>query len=124
MLMNELERWSNFFIFTAAAAATLIGLLFVVITLGAENNRESSRIRIYLTPTVIYFASVLFLAAILIIPVHSRLSAALCTSVFGVLGLFYTGSLLVRQGIRKNYYEILDLIPYAGLPLLGYGILE
>ena len=75
-------------------------------------------------PTVIYFASVLFLAAILIIPVHSRLSAALCTSVFGVLRLFYTVSLLVRQGIRKNYYEILDLIPYAGLPLLGYGILE
>lgn len=34
-LMNELERWANFFLLMAAAAATLIGLLLVVITLGA-----------------------------------------------------------------------------------------
>jgi hypothetical protein len=34
--MNELERWANFYLLMAAAAATLIGLLFVVITLAAE----------------------------------------------------------------------------------------
>jgi hypothetical protein len=28
--MNELERWANFYILMAAAAATLLGLMFVV----------------------------------------------------------------------------------------------
>jgi hypothetical protein len=36
--MNEFERWANFYLLTSAAAATLIGLLFVVITLGAERG--------------------------------------------------------------------------------------
>jgi hypothetical protein len=65
--MNELLRWSSFYILTSAAAATLIGLLFVVITLAANSLRESSNIRIYLTP-IIYFASVLFIDLFTLIP--------------------------------------------------------
>jgi hypothetical protein len=55
--MNELERWANFYLLMSAAAATLIGLLFVVITLGAERIVEdgAAKIRMYLTPTVLYF---------------------------------------------------------------------
>ena len=34
-LMNELERWANFYLTMSAAAATLLGLMFVVITLAA-----------------------------------------------------------------------------------------
>jgi hypothetical protein len=48
--MNELDRWGNFYLLTSAAAATLIGLLFVVMTLaGARNPTDTSKIRIYLT---------------------------------------------------------------------------
>jgi hypothetical protein len=40
--MNELGlllgRWANFYLITSAAAATLIGLLFVIITLAAERR--------------------------------------------------------------------------------------
>jgi hypothetical protein len=57
--MNELERWANFYLLMSAAAATLLGLMFVVITLAAERMRgDAAKIPIYLTPTVIYFASV------------------------------------------------------------------
>jgi hypothetical protein len=67
--MNELERWANFYLLMSAAAATLLGLMFVVITLAAERRqRDAAKIPIHLTPTVIYFASVLFLAALLTIP--------------------------------------------------------
>jgi hypothetical protein len=121
--MNELERWSNFYILTSAAAATLIGLLFVVITLAASSSLDSSKIRIYLTPTIIYFASVLFLAAVLTFPDHTRLTASVCICLSGVAGLFYSGSLLIRGGLKKNYYEILHLIPYAGFPFITYGLL-
>ncbi len=85
--MNDLERWVNFYLLVSAAAATLIGLLFVVITLAAERKAAgASRIPLYLTPTVIYFGSVLLLAALLTFPPHSRLTANFCICLVSLLG--------------------------------------
>jgi hypothetical protein len=122
--MNELERWANFYLLTSAAAATLIGLLFVVITLAsARRLKDASKIRIYLTPTIIYFASVLFIAAILTIPEHTHFSAAFCVCMIGVTCLAYSGTHLVRRDLKHTYYVKLDRIPYAGFPFAAYGIL-
>ncbi len=111
----------------SAAAATLIGLLFVVIALVTSGTVKdaadgAAKIRVYLTPTVVYFASVLFVAAILIFPIHTRLTAVLCICIAGVAGLLYTGSTLIG-GDKQNYYKRLDLVPYAGLPFSAYGLL-
>ena len=48
-LMNELERWANFYLTMSAAAATLLGLMFVVITLAAE-RRLGGAAKIPLSP--------------------------------------------------------------------------
>ncbi|MGA7551588.1 MAG: hypothetical protein WBP65_10085, partial [Candidatus Sulfotelmatobacter sp.] len=98
--MNEieplLERWANFYLTMSAAAATLLGLMFVVITLAAERRQgDAAKIPIYLTPTVIHFASVLFLAALLTFPNHTRLTATLCICLVGVVGLVYSGTSLI-----------------------------
>ena len=62
----RLEQWANFYVITSAAAATLLGLLFVVVTLAAaRGRRDVPGIRIYLTPAVIYFTSVLLISALL-----------------------------------------------------------
>ena len=121
--MNELERWANFYLLMAASAATLIGLLFVIIALGADRRPAGSanKIAIYLTPTAIYFASVLFLAALLTSPNHTRLTATLCTCLVGVVGLVYSASLVIRRGIRKSYYGLGDLTFYAGVPFVAYA---
>ena len=122
--MNELERWANFYLLMSAAAATLIGLLFVIITLGAERSVKdgTAKIRAYLTPTVIYFASVLYLAALLTFPNHTRLTASLCTCLVGVAGLVYSGSFLIGRGDKKNYYGLQDRIVYAVVPFAAYGL--
>src|SRR5271166_4286433 len=101
--MNELEllleRWANFYLITSAAAATLIGLLFVLVTLAVDRGVEDTgQIRAYLTPTVVYFASVLGVAALLTFPNHTRLTATLCISLMGVVGLVYSGSFLIGRG--------------------------
>src|SRR5580658_3479352 len=115
--MNELERWANFYLLMSAAAATLLGLMFVVITLAAERRSgDTAKIPIYLTPTVSYFASVLYIAAFLTFPNHTRLSASLCTCLVGAAGLVYSGSFLIGQNRKKNYYELQDLIRYAVVP--------
>lgn len=127
-LMNELhlllERWANFYLITSAAAATLIGLLFVVITLAAERMplEDTSKIHIYLTPTVVFFGSVLEVAALLTFPNHTRLTATLCICLAGVVGLVYSGSLLIG-GVKKSYYERSDLIAYVVVPFAAYGLL-
>jgi len=128
--MNELEllleRWANFYLITSAAAATLIGLLFVIITLAAERRvkvvEAAAKIRVYLTPTVVYFASVLLAAALLTFPNHTRLTATLCICLVGVVGLVYSGSILIG-GDKKNYDEWRDLIAHAGFPFAAYGLL-
>jgi hypothetical protein len=123
--MNELERWADFYLLMAEAAAALIGLLFVVITLGAERKLAdaANKIAIYLTPTAVYFASVLFLAALLTFPNHTRLTATLCTCLVGVVGLVYSASLVIRRGIKKSYDELRDLTSYAGVPFAAYALL-
>jgi hypothetical protein len=126
--MNELdmllERSANFYLLTAGAAATLIGLLFVIITLGAERRVEGStaKIHLYLTPTVVFFGSVLEVAALLTFPNHTRLTATLCICLAGVVGLVYSGSFLIGGG-KKGYYQRSDLIAYVVAPFAAYGLL-
>jgi hypothetical protein len=123
--MNELERWANLYLLTSTAAATLIGLLFVVVTLAAERMPlvDTTKIRIYLTPTVVYFGSVLAVGALLTFPNHTRLTATLCICLAGVAGLVYSVSFLVGRRGKKSYYELGGLIPYVVVPFAAYGLL-
>jgi hypothetical protein len=83
---------------------------------------DTGRIRVYLTPTVVYFASVLGIAALLTFPNHTRLTASLCICLMGVVGLVYSGDFLAGRGRKKIYYEQSDLIHYAGFPFAAYGL--
>jgi len=106
--MNELARWANFYLLISAAAATLIGLLFVVITLAAERvvQDDTAKIHMYLTPTLLYFSTVLLLAALLTFPNHTRFTPALCICLLGVAGLVYSGSFLMGRQHKKQYYGL------------------
>jgi hypothetical protein len=117
-----LQQWSSFFSITAAASATLLGLLFVVITIAPSIGRQlASRSKVYLTPAVIYLTSVLIMSALLTIPNQTRLSAVICISIMCVFGLLYIGSLTV---MRSEVYESrFDRYRYAVVPLLAYVVL-
>ena len=49
-------------------AGTLIGLIFVVITLGMDHAQEGDalRIRIFVTPILVYFVSLLVIAMVMV----------------------------------------------------------
>jgi len=117
-----LQQWSSFFSITAAASATLLGLLFVVITIAPGIGRQlASKSKVYLTPAVIYLTSVLIMSALMTIPNQTRLSAVICISIMCVFGLLYIGSLMV---MRSDVYESrFDRYRYAVVPLLAYVVL-
>jgi hypothetical protein len=122
----RLEEWSNFYVITSAAAATLLGLLFVVITLAAGRRLKytTPHIRLYLTPAVIYFSSVLLMSALLTVPNQTRLTAVICICLEGAVGLGYSGSLAIRRGAGSAFYEARsDLFPYVLFPFAAYALM-
>jgi hypothetical protein len=120
-----LETWGNFYLVTSAAAATLVGLLFVVLTLAADRlaASESKRIRTYLTPSVFQLSFVLLLAALLTFPAHSRLSITISCGTMGALGLGYAVSVLLGGVRGHSFRDPRDILQYSVLPAIAYATL-
>src|SRR5260370_14564572 len=88
-VLSPLATWQTFYVITGSAAATLTGLMFVVITLiaGVRQRRSSESGVAFGTPTVVHFCLALLVAAILSAPWqalwNARLLFPLCTLVGG-----------------------------------------
>lgn len=82
--------WDNFFLVIGPAAGSLIGLLFVVVTLTAGRDREVTLrgAALYLTPTVFHFGVVLAASAAAMTP---GLSAKVTAALIAALALYGVG---------------------------------
>jgi hypothetical protein len=86
------HNWNNFFLTTAAVGAQLIGLLFVVVTIGSSLSRSQSvaGIRAFLTPTLTCFSGVLLQALVVLVPWSSDWPRVSCWSRAGWRALLIT----------------------------------
>ena len=121
-----LHGWDNFFIMAGTAAATLIGLLFVAITVGTGFSTSTivHGTRGFLTPTLIRFGGVLFLSLAVLAPWPSARPIGIILSLGALAGLAYQIKVVVMR--RKVGFVLLDWhdwLPYAGAPVLGYASL-
>src|SRR5215467_8724567 len=97
-----LSTWSNFYLTTGSAAATLTGLMFVVITLVKRGDRTQTQaqsqngISTFSTPIVMHFAAVLFVSLFLSAPLHSFVSAAIVLAIGGLFGIGYVVHIAYR----------------------------
>ena len=89
--------WDNFYFMLGSAAAGLIGLLFVVITLTSEldQNRIQRGQALYMTPTALHFAIVLTTGAATMAPGLSRLETAALLGLIALVGLANAARALV-----------------------------
>ena len=92
--------WDNYFFMVGSAAASLIGLLFVVVTLtqGRERTAAMRGARIYMTPLAIHFAAVLVDSAVCVVPNLSTEMAAVIFLICALVGL--VNALQTCFGIR------------------------
>ena len=122
-----MDDWDNFYMLAGGTAGTLIGLIFVVATLGIDHAKKGDdlRARLFVTPIIVYFTSLLVIAMV-IVPPMSAMVRAVSLGVIGCAGLAYVlnlimisrGGVLSRgegltNGLRLLYYLLLPLASYA-----------
>jgi hypothetical protein len=120
-----LGPWSSFYIMTGSSAASLTGLMFVVITLvmGTERiRRNPDGISTFSTPTVVHFGAALLVSAILIAPWRSMLWPATLLGLAGLCGVVYISRLTSRAWQLSDYKpDLEDWASYTILPFIAYG---
>jgi len=116
-----LAPWHEVFTLLGAAAATLIGAMFVVVSLGVgvlTRDRIVS-VRAFLTSTVAHLSTVLFGCAVCLTPALDWQWLTAAAGLAGAAGAGYSGWVLV--GFRQHPSTVAsDWWWYAILPLLIY----
>src|SRR5512140_2945593 len=120
-----LSDWQNFYMIIGTAAATLTGLMFVVVTLLADVERQESAlnagISAFNTPTVVHFGTVLLMAAILSAPWPASSIIALLLGALGLSGVSYLVIVMRRMRRVPNYQTPLkDWLWYMVFPFMAY----
>jgi hypothetical protein len=116
--VESLKEWHDFYVLVGTAGATLLGLLFVAVSLGAGylTEEHQSATRTFMSPVVVHFTSVFFLSAVALFPWHkANFFAALiaATAVIGAIISTYITIQVVRTDME-------DYLAYGLLPDLGY----
>ncbi len=123
-----LTTWQNFYTIAGAAAATLTGLMFIVITLLADLERHESTlnagISAFNSPTVVHFCTVLLMALILSAPWPAFWSVGLALGLLGLGEVFYLFT-VIRWMRRVPGYEtpLKDWLWYVAVPLGAHIVL-
>jgi hypothetical protein len=117
-----LHAWHDFYVFIGTAAATLIGAMFVVASIGGGflSRDRSPEIRAFLTPTVAHLATVMLVSALMLVPGLEAPSLLAPLALAGLGGLVYAG--LVGARLLRRKIDLGDRVWYAVVPFLGYAL--
>jgi hypothetical protein len=120
--LRQFETWHDFYVVVGGSAAGLTGLMFVVVSLGPRviGTREAHGVRAFVTPTVVFFTTVLVIAAIMTIPAMSAHLVGSILAVAGAGGVIYMVSTGGHQAWWKSDLPRLDWLWYIALPILNY----
>ena len=120
--MKALHEWHEFYLLVGTAAATVLALLFVAVSLGAGylTSRHQAPTRTFMSPVVIHFTSVFFVAAVCLIPSHGPLFFSALIAATAFLGIAVSAVISV-QVIRREWTQYVpDYFAYGLLPVAAY----
>lgn len=128
VVLSPLATWQNFYTIIGTAAATLTGLMFVVIALSAGVRVRVSPARgtlgAFTTPNVVHLGAALLVAALLSAPWQALWPAGLLLGLAGLGGATYV-IIVIRRARRQTDYEpvLEDWLWHTILPLVSYTAL-
>lgn len=121
--LHRLDMWRDFYIFTGTAAATLMGLMFVVVSLGRGilgRDEGGSAIRAFFTPVVAFFTTMIVVSMFMLIPRSTPgvLGVLLiCVALSGLSYMFASGA---HTRWRESELAFDDWVWYVALPFVSY----
>jgi hypothetical protein len=121
---STLQAWIPFYTLVGSAAAALTGLMFVVITLVSSRGRQSTSdgVSTYSTPTVVHYAVVLFVSALLCAPWPDVRAPEIVLGIVGLGGVAYVIVLIARAQTLDAYKpDAEEWVWFGILPLVGYA---
>jgi hypothetical protein len=123
-LSQILVQWHDFYSIIGEASATLVALIFVAASIGAEvfSSRHQAGIRSFLSPTVVHFTAVLVICLLASIPDQTWITLGALLGGVGAIGLVYTGWVwrrMLKHGIVASI-DTVDRLWYALLPIPAY----
>jgi hypothetical protein len=122
-----LNGWTDFYTTTGAAGGTLVGLLFVVVTLGTSLSvsRRLDIAHASLTPAMYSFAGVLLQSMIMLVPWQSDLPCGILLCLMGAGGLIYRiRAVRVRSGLHLRAIKTrVDRLLHNATPIAASVVL-
>jgi hypothetical protein len=122
-----MNGWENFYVIVGSSAGALIGLQFVVMTLIAGRSvarGEAQAGDAFSTPSVVHFAVVLLLSAILSAPWNGIDTVAVLWGLVGLIGIVYVAVVARRMRAQTVYKPVFeDWLFHVLLPIAAYAIL-
>jgi hypothetical protein len=120
-----LQHWHEFYLLLGTAAAALVALLFVAVSVAASFLGQqraaglTAGIRTYLSPVVFHFTAVVILSLIALVPGHSPVIVPLILAAAGAAAAGYAGFIAFRV-IRHHAADIPDRLGYGIIPAVSY----
>lgn len=119
-----MAQWHDFYALIGGASATLVALIFVAASIGAEvfTLEHQAGIRSFLSPTVVHFSAVLVMCLLAMIPTQTWAVLGVLQACVGAIGLAYSGWVwrrMLKHGIVASI-DTVDRLWYALLPIPAY----
>src|SRR5437763_5683264 len=92
-LADLIHDWHDFYLLVGTASATLVGLMFVTGSIGANlfTEKNAAAMRAFISPTVVHFSVVLLICILARIPSHTSATLGILVLAVGAPGRVYPG---------------------------------
>jgi len=120
--MAAFAGWQAFFGVTGAAAATLTGLLFVVVSFmqGRDASKTARGVMLFMSPIVFHLVSVLAISALALAPGGEGTAILAVMTIWAAFGLAYATPLAVRLALTPDASHWSDFWWYGFAPALVF----
>ena len=117
-----LAPWHDYYLVLGAAAATLIGAMFVVASIGSGvlTRETTTQTSVFLTPIVTHLATVLLTCAAAVVPSLSLEVFGAVLAVAGLAGMLYC-TRIAWLIVHWREYDRSDFVWYGVVPLVAYA---
>ena len=120
---DKLQHWHELYSVAAGVAATLMGLMFVVISLGQRalaTDRGIQITRALYTPIVVFFVTVIVMSMLMLMPDTSPAALGALLGAVSLAGLIYMIISGAYNTWRSSDLGVDDLVSYVVLPYISY----